>query len=124
LVPDVALVSDAARTRQTWGIVAGQLPVSANVDVRHSVALYAAYVDDVIDALAEVDDEAATVIVVGHEPTISSTAARLAGPGSDLGACAEVRVGVPTATYALLTFDGPWSGLGQGTARLVSVVRP
>jgi phosphohistidine phosphatase len=72
-----------------------------------------------------VDPGVRTVLVVGHEPTMASTAAYLAGPGSDDAALAQVRVGVPTATYSVLESDEvPWSDWGKGAARLAHVGRP
>jgi phosphohistidine phosphatase len=65
------------------------------------------------------------VLVIGHEPTMAATAAYLAAPGSDDAALAQVRVGVPTATYSVLeSTDLPWSEWGKGTARLLRVGRP
>ena len=70
------------------------------------------------------DERVRSVLVVGHEPTISEAAAALAGQGSDPAAVARVRVGVPTATWALLELDEHWDTLVPGGARLRSVVAP
>lgn len=122
LVPDLVLCSSALRTRQTWELAAAHLPDPAPVDVRDD--LYSASVTDLVSVLRATDPRARTVLVVGHEPTMAATAERLAGPGSLDGALAQVRVGVPTATYSVLEAAEPWHEWEPRCARLVEVTRP
>lgn len=125
LVPDLALVSSALRTRQTWDLAAAQLPAREAVVVDVRDELYAASVRDVLDLVRAAGDDAMTVLVVGHEPTMAATAAYLADPASDDAALAQVKVGVPTATYSVLHADDlPWAQWGKRSARLVRVGRP
>ncbi|PZR52519.1 histidine phosphatase family protein [Xylanimonas oleitrophica] len=124
-VPDVALVSTALRTRQTWELLSAQLdggPGRGGATMRPE--LYEASVADVLDLVRGVDPKVRTVLVVGHEPTMAATAAHLAGPGSDDAALVQVRVGVPTATWSVLESDAAWADWGRGAARLVEVSRP
>jgi phosphohistidine phosphatase len=124
LVPDLALVSSSLRTRQTWDLARGHLDgVDSVVEMRDE--LYEASVADVLELVRAVDPGVRSVLVLGHEPTMAATAAYLAGPGSDDAALAQVRVGVPTATYSVLeSAEHPWSEWGKGAARLVHVGRP
>jgi len=119
--PQLVLCSTATRTRQTWELVAAELP-EATPDVRYLDVLYGADVGDVLAELGEVPDEITDVLVVGHEPTMSATAAHLAGPGSDPAALALVRVGVPTAALSLLETEARWSELRRGAATLTAVL--
>jgi phosphohistidine phosphatase len=123
LVPDVVLVSSAVRTRQTWDLVRVGLDLPAEV-ARVSDELYSAGVQSVIGLLQELEESARTVLVVGHEPTVSQTAAALAGPGSDEAAVAQVRVGVSTGAYSVLEVLGSWAELVPDAARLLRVVAP
>lgn len=123
LLPDVVLCSSAVRTRQTWELSRAVLGVP-EVDVRFEDAVYHAGVSDLIDLLRRVPDAARTVLVVGHEPTMSQTATILAGEGSAPEAVARVRVGVPTATFSILEIAGAWQDLERGTGRLTGVVSP
>ncbi len=123
VVPDVVLVSSAVRTRQTWDLVRAGLGLPAEA-ARLSDELYTAGVRALVGLLREVEESAGTVLVVGHEPTVSQTAAALAGPGSDEAAVAQVRVGVSTAAYSLLDVPGPWAELVPDAARLLRVVAP
>ena len=125
LVPDVALVSMAVRTRQTWELLAKQLNGrTAATEVHLEPTLYGASVADVLELVRGVEDDVRTLLVVGHEPTMAATAAHLAGPGSDLGVIAQVRVGVPTATYAVLESDDEWAAWARARARLLTITRP
>ena len=121
--PDLVLVSSAVRTRQTWDLVRAGLDVPAEV-ARVDDAIYDAGVRSLLGLLREVDESAGTVLVVGHEPTVSQLAAALAGPGSDEAAVARVRVGVPTAAYSVLELATPWAELLPDGARLSAVVSP
>ena len=65
-----------------------------------------------------------TLLVVGHEPTMAATASYLADPASDGGALAQVRVGVPTATYSVLESGASWDAWEPQAALLTYVGRP
>lgn len=128
-VPDVVLVSSALRTRQTWDLAGNGLSGRSRdggPQVTITDTLYNARVGDVLALVGELPDNARTVLVIGHEPTMAATAAHLAAPGSDDAALAQVRVGVPTATYSLLEAPAatPWSAWTRHTARLTHVGRP
>lgn len=123
LVPDLVLVSSSVRTRQTWDLVRAALGVPAEA-ARFSDEVYSAGVRSLLGLLREIEESAGTVLVVGHEPTVSQTAAALAAPDSDESALARVRVGVPTAAYSVLEIAGPWATLEPDAARLLRVVSP
>jgi phosphohistidine phosphatase len=123
LTPQVALVSTALRTRQTWDLLARKLD-GATPELRLEADLYLASVADVLELVRGLDDAVTTVLVVGHEPTMAATAAHLAGPGSDDAALAQVRVGVPTAAWSVLESEDNWADWGRGKARLLTVGRP
>ncbi|HEY0216224.1 MAG TPA: histidine phosphatase family protein [Cellulomonas sp.] len=123
LVPDLVLVSSAVRTRQTWDLVRAGLGLSPEV-ARISDDVYDAGVRSLLELLHDVPAEVRTLLVVGHEPTVSQTAAALAGPGSDEASVTRVRVGVPTATYSVLDVPGGWAALQPDAARLQRVVAP
>lgn len=113
----VALVSSAVRTSQTWRLMEERFP---GAELRVDPALYETHVGGVHAALQSVAGEG-TVAVVGHEPTISATAAWLAGPGSDTRAMQRISQGLPTGTAALLDFDGPLSDLAPHSAVLTAI---
>lgn len=125
LVPDRVLCSSALRTRQTWDLLRTALgPAGAQVHAEVRDEVYDAGVPELLTLLHQVGPEVATVLVVGHEPTMSTAAARLAGAGSVPDVLDRVRLGVPTASWTVLEAPGGWHELAAGTARLTSLRVP
>ena len=120
LVPELALVSSAVRTQQTWQHVADAFDPEPEQDQRDE--LYSGGTGSVLDAVRGVDERVRTVLVVGHEPIMSRTAALLATEESDPALVDRVSLGVPTATFAVLELTTPWAALDPGGARLTGVV--
>lgn len=121
LLPGRVLVSSAVRTRQTWDLVRGSLG-EVDAEVRITERLYLAGAEEVLALVGEVPDDVTTVLVVGHEPTMSATAAVLARTGADLGP-QDVRTGLPTAGYAVVQLPS-WADVAPGSGTLLEVVRP
>lgn len=122
LLPELVVVSAAVRTRQTWEAVAAGLGKVPDAEVVVSDEMYQARVTDVVNLVGEVDDRVRTVLVVGHEPAMSSAAAFLAGAG-DPGRLRQVRTGLSTGSYAVLD-AGAWATAAHGAWELREVVRP
>ena len=118
LHPDVALVSSANRTVQTFKRMAA---VWDGVDLHIEEDLYECSRERFIAVLARLRD-ADTVLVVGHEPTTSHAARWLAGEGSLEQPLQRVSYGMPTAAAAVLELDTPWAEIGPQGARLVDLV--
>lgn len=111
---DLVLCSSAVRTRQTLartGIVA---------PVTFLDALYGAAPGTMIAEINDVGDDVGTLMVVGHEPTISNVALGLAGPDSDRTAAEQIHAKYPTSGIAILRVPGSWTGLELGGAELAS----
>lgn len=119
-VPEVALVSSAVRTRETWAFLADAFDPVPEAQFRDE--LYGASPGSVLEAVRGIDERIRSVLVVGHEPTISRTAALLASAESVPRLVERVSLGVPTATLAVLELSVPWSALDPQGARLVDVV--
>jgi phosphohistidine phosphatase len=103
LAPDLALVSTARRTRETWETLASALP-AARVSTRRD--LYHAEAEDILAALNDEAGEGATVLVVGHNPGLHELALDLAARGAaPLGLIAKLRGRFPTATAAVFSVD-------------------
>ena len=123
VVPELVLCSDAVRTRQTWDLLKAGLDDS-EPEVVVSPEVYTAGVAEILAMVGAVDPRVRTVLVVGHEPTMSAVAAYLAGPGSDPAALAQVRIGVPTAAYSVLEAGLPWHDWTRGSTVLTLLDRP
>jgi phosphohistidine phosphatase len=140
----VALVSSAARTRQTWEAVAAVLadsrPAGAadgaangaadgaadggadgEVDVRVSDDLYQAGVDEVVEMLRQLTPGVTAVIVVGHNPTMAGLLLEMsAGTESPARSHLSER-GMPTASVGVLSADAGWAELEPGGCRLEEI---
>lgn len=114
---DAVLCSTAVRTRQTLDRTGIDAPVE--------------YVDRIYDAtpgtlIVEIngveprfDRAPDTVLVIGHEPAMSSVALGLAD-GANAEAAEQISLKFPTSSIAVLRTRGPWDELALGGAELVT----
>lgn len=117
--PDLVFCSPAARTRQTWQGVsialaqAGQGGVSP--EVRYEKGLYDGGRTEMFDLLRTVPDSVHTVLVVGHNPTVSEVSVLLIPDEQWDGQDVELK----TAGLAVHRADGLWSTTEPGSMRLI-----
>ncbi|WP_372593223.1 histidine phosphatase family protein [Actinotalea sp.] len=123
LLPERVLVSSAVRARQTWDLVRSSLGDVPDPEVDVSDELYDAGPRGVIELMATVDERIATLLVVGHEPTMSMTGALLADVHGSSAGLATLHTGLPTAGFAVLDVPS-WSAIGPSACRLLEVWRP
>ncbi len=121
-VPDMAIVSSALRTRQTWELVAAELPRTP--DVTFDTTIYEARPEAILASIQMVPDRIATLLVVGHNPGMEDLAAMLASPESDPAQLARMAGKFPTAGLACFTYSGSWNRLGKETATLNAFLTP
>jgi phosphohistidine phosphatase len=110
--PDLALVSPAARTRETWELACEALPEG---EVRFAPGLYNAEAG-AIRRLAETEGAGrGTVVVVGHNPGLQELALRMmiegSAPATDL---LRVQRKFPPAAIAIFTFDAGGRPVADG----------
>lgn len=123
LTPDIALVSAARRTQETWRFAQSALGKNMSADILD--ALYLASPGVILEQIAGISHDVETAWVVGHNPGLESLSHMLAGPGSDAGALDDLRRGFPTAGLAVFELAGSnWAALSADGARLVSFLRP
>ncbi len=123
LRPDAALISTARRTQETWRLVKDIFGADASFENRET--LYLASPGEILEQLAGVADNPATILIIGHNPGLESLTNLLAGPGSDDSALADLQRGFPTAALAVFELAGDsWPDLGSDGARLAEFVRP
>jgi len=111
-VIDLAIVSSAERTRETWRLAAAELDVPP--PVRDDGRVYAASARSLVGVLREVPGEMATVVLVGHNPGIEDLVASLTGRSAPM----------PTSALAVIDLPGPWSSVGDAGADLRAQGRP
>jgi len=103
LKPDLALVSAAQRTRDTW---AGVSEAFGEVEARFEKGLYASSPRVLRQAIARVEDEADTVMLVGHNPETALLMLELLVEGAEPASVLDrARSKFPTAATVVFDFD-------------------
>lgn len=121
-VPDRALVSTSARTRETWALVSAafaKLP-----PVSFDERIYEASPEAILNAIRETGTAGKTLIVVGHNPGVQQLAAMLIASG-DVDTRQRLLEDYPTCAFALISFAGDsWDTLRSMGGRLEHFVTP
>ncbi|HZP76376.1 MAG TPA: histidine phosphatase family protein [Pseudolabrys sp.] len=121
-LPQRALVSSAVRTQETWALLAKAFrPTPAMVSERR---LYDAGAQSILKVIKETPDQAATLLVVGHNPGLHELAIILVASG-DIEARERLREKMPTCALAVIDFalDG-WDKLHVQSGRLERFITP
>ncbi len=116
--PDLVLCSSSRRTRETLD------GIHATGEHVIETELYGASTDELVARLRSVPPEVASVMVIGHNPTMQTLVLRLAGGSASGEELPQVQAKFPTGALATLSFDSEWSELNPGCARLTAFVRP
>jgi len=121
LIPDLALVSEARRARETWDLVRPALP---GTPVRIEPRIYEAPLERLMAVLGETPDLVQTLLMVGHNPGFSTLAQALAAEG-DPASLARLAAKFPTAGLAVLALPAErWSEVARRPGRLERFVTP
>ena len=117
-LPDRALVSTAARTRETWDRVQA---TAREAPADFLPALYHADPDVLLGIVRANGGDSDPLLVVGHQPGIGAFAsALLVAPSADSDLARY-----PTGATAVIDFDvAAWSEVGWGRGRVVDFVIP
>ncbi|MFD0519119.1 SixA phosphatase family protein [Paractinoplanes durhamensis] len=111
--------SSAARTRQTWqgvSIALAQAQSSqVSPEVRYEKGLYDGGRTEVFDLLRTVPDTVRTILVVGHNPTVSEVSILLVPDEQWDGRQVELR----TSGLAVHRAEGLWAATEPGSMPLV-----
>jgi phosphohistidine phosphatase len=122
LKPDLVVVSTAARTRETWALVAAAFDQSPVVNFEDR--LYEASAEAILQVIKETDPKIGTLLVVGHNPGLQELAAMLVAAG-DVEARQRLKENFPTAALAVINFAlGDWSRVHLHAGRLEHLVTP
>lgn len=114
-VPEAALVSTAARTRETWGRLVPMLADAPKPLFRDD--LYLAEPEVMRAAIADAP-EVERLILLGHNPGIEALAMCLSeGTGA--------RLSMPTCAVAVISFESrSWADIGYGDGELLRFETP
>ena len=121
-LPDLALVSAAERTRETWRLAAGEW--LSRPEPRFSQALYEVPAEAILGEIQRNGENAETLLVLGHNPGLGDLANRLAGKASPGKLVKSLKRKFPTGALAVFEFEGDWTSLAVGAATLSHFLRP
>jgi len=121
LVPDLALVSPATRSQETWTLLSAAFARKPKAVIADRV--YNATVEDLMAVIGEAG-KARTALVVGHNPGLHDLALELIASG-DAEARARLNEKLPTSGLVLIDFPiDDWSHLHPQSGRIERFVSP
>jgi phosphohistidine phosphatase len=122
LLPDRAIVSTARRTRETWKLVGKAL--SDDTPASFDDRIYEASPDAILAVIQDSPRNAASLLVVGHNPGLHALAMTLIGSG-DVETRGLLAEKFPTTGLAVIDFPlDDWRKLHPGAGRLERFVTP
>ena len=121
-IPDRVVVSTAARTRETWALVATAFKVVPPVSFEPRI--YEASAEAILQVIKETEPEVSTLLMVGHNPGLQELATMLIATG-DVEARQRLQEDFPTGALAVINFAlEDWSKLHPRAGRLEHFVTP
>jgi phosphohistidine phosphatase len=121
LGPTLVLCSSARRAVMTGEGVIPALPAGTTLQIEDG--LYAASADRLLHRLQQVDDDVASVLLIGHNPGLHSLATSLIGGGDD-ELRAQLARKLPTGALAAFAVSGAWADLAPSAVILQAFVVP
>jgi phosphohistidine phosphatase len=122
LIPDHAVVSTSARTRETWTLLAAAM--GKTPPVTFDERIYDAETETILQVITETGADTHTLMVVGHNPGLQELAAMLVASG-DIEARERLGRGFPTSALVVITFAvESWTGVHPRGGRLEHFVTP
>ncbi|MGZ5363702.1 MAG: SixA phosphatase family protein [Mycobacterium sp.] len=116
---DAVLCSTATRTRETLERTRIDAPTEF-VDRLYD-ATPGAVIDEINRVSSRFDCDVATLLIIGHEPTMSAVSLGLAtADGSNSAAAERISTKFPTSSIAVLRTGEDWSQLTLNSATLVT----
>ncbi|MER7547447.1 SixA phosphatase family protein [Actinomadura sp.] len=109
LVPEHVLCSPAARTRETLGLLA------VGAEVSHEPGIYDNDPEGLLALITEAPEEAGTLLLVGHNPSVHQLVHDLTGRAPE---------SFPTCAIAVIDLPGAWSDARPGLGTLRTVRTP
>lgn len=122
LLPDLAIVSTARRTQETWQLV--QQAFTAPVEQRDDAGIYEALVNDICRVINKAEASVHVLLLIGHNPGFEQLVQTLVNTASPL-ALGRFQHGYPTAGLAVI--DLPienWSEAGSRIGHLEQFETP
>jgi len=122
LQPELAIVSSARRTQQTWETVSAAF--NTRVSKITEERIYEASVDNIIHVIRNIEPGPRVVLVIGHNPGLYLTTEYLSGEG-DEDALERLEMGFPPASLTVMDFDvDAWELIAEKSGTLLQFETP
>lgn len=109
---DLVLSSHALRAQETAAIILRRTP---NIRTyREAAEIYEASVDALLKLIAALEENLASILIVGHNPGVEELLSYLTGKSQ----------GFRPATLAIIGVSGPWSEVSEGALSLEWLMHP
>jgi phosphohistidine phosphatase len=109
---DAVACSPAARTRETWGLIAAELDGAP--DPSFDERVYAATAETLLTVVRGISDDVGSALLVGHNPGVADLVTALSGEELEM----------KTSAIAVLGLTGSWADAGSGGATLIDHATP
>ncbi|UXN62794.1 SixA phosphatase family protein [Phyllobacterium zundukense] len=122
LLPDLAIISTARRTMETWELIRTAFPkdITQIIEAR----LYDASAKAILDVIHETPPDVKALLVAGHNPGLHDLALGLIRTGSQHN-LSRLQQKYPTAALAVIDFGASnWKVISEGTGQLERFVTP
>jgi phosphohistidine phosphatase len=121
IAPDTALVSPSLRTRQSWQAISAELGVDA-AEPTIAEQIYDNTVEDLLEVIHDVDPEATSVVIVGHNPSMHDLVLLIAA--DPMATEPSLAASYPTTAITVLDVPVEWAEIGPGSTALREYVVP
>jgi phosphohistidine phosphatase len=122
LIPDRAVISPSARTRETWELLAAAF--SPTPPASFEDGIYNASPLRVLQAIRDTAPNTDTLVVIGHNPGLHELASMLVASG-DIDARERLGEEFPTSALAAISFAADdWSNIHTHGGRLEHFITP
>lgn len=121
LFPDAVLLSAATRVQQTWGHVQASLTNAPKAEPLKN--LYMTNPDYLLAHIRSTLKSVQTLLVINHDPTLSTLTAQLASPPLS-PTCTRALQKFPSGAIARFDLSGNWPVLSATTAQFTDFVKP
>lgn len=112
ILPDLLVASPAKRTKTTAELVAKELGYSKNI--MYNEVLFQAFVNEVIESITYTFDNVDTLMIIGHNPSLTALGVTLAG----------LKEKILMGEVVKIEFDcNSWTSIDKSNARLIEHIK-
>jgi phosphohistidine phosphatase len=123
LLPDLVLCSPARRARDTWKLAAEEFKAAPRLIVEEPLYDFGGG-DRLIDVIRAGGAKSATLLLIGHNPSIERAALRLSAKG-DRRLKDRMQAKYPAGALAVIAFSiAEWTQLAGNEGELLHFIRP